>query len=60
MPKEKIFYSVSEVATLLKVTRQAILDRIARGTLEAIKIGEKAYAIPKKEVQKAQARRRKQ
>jgi len=55
--KEKMFYSVTELAKFLKVSRQAILDRIERGTLNAIKIGE-TYAIPEKEVARVAARRR--
>jgi len=59
MRQKKQFYSVTEVSNLLKVSRQAVLDRISRGTLKAIKISPKAYAILSKEVQKAIARKRK-
>jgi len=54
---KKDFYSITEVADLLGVSRQAILDRINRKTLEAIRIGEKAYAIHRNEVQKVLKRR---
>ena len=52
MPKAKDFYSVPELAKLLDVSRQAVLDRISRGTLKAVRFGAKIYAIPKKEVQR--------
>ena len=52
MPEMKDFYSVPELAKLLNVSRQAIIDRIRRGTLQAARFGEKIYAIPKKEVQR--------
>lgn len=54
----KDFYSVTEVADLLGVSRQAILDRINRTTLHAIRIGEKAYAISRNEVQRVIKRRK--
>ena len=50
MLEMKDFYSVPELARLLNVSRQAIIDRIKRGTLHAERFGEKIYAIPKKEV----------
>ena len=53
MEKTKIFYSITEVAKLLHVTRQAIFDRIQRGTLKAQKIGA-TYVISKKEVRRLQ------
>ena len=57
MPKAKDFYSVPELAKLLDVSRQAILDRIKRGTLKADRFGERIYAIPKKEVQRVTKRK---
>jgi excisionase family DNA binding protein len=38
--------SVSEAAELLGVSRQAVLDRIRRGTLQAEKVGD-SYVIPR-------------
>lgn len=38
--------SVTEAGELLGVSRQAVLDRIRRGTLQATKVGE-SYAIPR-------------
>lgn len=38
--------SVTEAAELLGVSRQAVLDRVRRGTLQATKIG-RDYAIPR-------------
>ncbi len=52
MLKAKDFYSVPELAKLLGVSRQAIIGRIKRGTLKAVRFGEKIYAIPKKEIQR--------
>ena len=52
MAAMKDFYSVPELAKLLDVSRQAIIDRIRRGTLHAVRFGEKIYAIPKKEVRR--------
>ena len=54
MVNDNEFYSVTDLAKALKVSRQAILDRIMRGTLKTIKIGE-TYAISKAEVKKALA-----
>lgn len=39
--------SVTQVAEDLGVSRAAVLDRIRRGTLEAIKVGD-TYAIPRR------------
>jgi excisionase family DNA binding protein len=58
MVKEKEFYSVPELAKLLNVSRQAISDRIQRGTLKAIRFGAKIYAIPAKEVKRVIAQRK--
>jgi len=45
MPMPEIV-SVSEAAELLGVTRQAVQDRIRRGTLQAEKVGD-TYVIPR-------------
>lgn len=55
--KKKEFYSVTETANLLKVSRQAIVDRITRGTLEATKIGA-TYIISKEEVDRIRTEKR--
>ena len=57
MLTDKEFYSVTELADLLKVSRQAISDRIRRGTLEAQKVG-KVYVIPKYEADRARSEKR--
>ncbi len=54
---KKELYSLTEVAKILKVSRQAIHDRIKRGTLEAQKIGE-IFVIPKHEVDRMRAEKR--
>ena len=43
------YFSVTEVATALKVTRQAIFDRINRETIKAEKIGNQ-FVITEKEL----------
>lgn len=57
MRHQKQLYSVTEVADLLGVTRQAIIDRINRGTLEAEKVGE-TFVIPKHEVDRMRVEKR--
>ena len=52
-----MLYSVTEVARILRVSRQAVIDRIRRGTLEAQKIGE-TYVIPKHEVDRVREEKR--
>ena len=47
--------SVTEAAGLLGVTRQAILDRVRRNTLQATKIG-RGYAIPRSALDAAAAK----
>ncbi|MBI4430967.1 MAG: helix-turn-helix domain-containing protein [Candidatus Omnitrophica bacterium] len=54
---KKDFYSVTEVADLLGVTRQAIIDRIKRGTLETMRLGH-VYMIPKSEADRVRAEKR--
>lgn len=44
--------SVSEAAAVLGVTRQAVLDRIKRGTLDATKVG-RQYVIRRPALAKA-------
>jgi excisionase family DNA binding protein len=46
--KNKEFLTVSEVAKLLGISREAILKRIKKGQLKATRIG-RNFAIPKKE-----------
>lgn len=46
---KETYFSVKEVADILKVSRPAIHDRIKRKTVEFIKIGNQ-YVIPKYEV----------
>jgi len=46
--KNKEFLTVSEVAGLLGISREAILKRIKKEQIKAIKIG-RNFAIPKKE-----------
>ena len=48
---------VGDVARLLKVSRQAVIDRIKRGTLEAQKVGE-VYVIPKHEAERVKSEKR--
>ncbi len=57
MAEHKTFYSVTELAKLLKVTRPAIFDRINRGTLKAQKVGA-TYIIPKNEVERIKSEKR--
>jgi len=57
MKKGSQFFSVTEVAKILGVSRQAIIDRINRGTLEAQKVGT-TFVIPKHEVDRVKAEKR--
>lgn len=39
IPSKKEFYSVSEVASILNITRQAVLKKINNGQIKAEKVG---------------------
>lgn len=47
---KKMFFSTSEVAKLLKVTRITIFQRIKNGSLKAEKFG-RNYLIPREEIE---------
>ncbi|HOW60028.1 MAG TPA: helix-turn-helix domain-containing protein [Candidatus Omnitrophota bacterium] len=47
-------YSVTEVADALKVSRQAIFDRINRGTLKAERIGNQ-FVITERELKRVKS-----
>jgi len=55
--KSTEFLSVTELSKILGVTRQAVIDRIRRGTLEAQKVG-KVFVIPKHEADRALSEKR--
>ena len=57
MAKKKMLYSVTELAKMLKVSRQAVIDRIRRGTLEVQRVGNQ-YVIPKHEVDRVKAEKK--
>lgn len=52
-----MFYSVTELAKMLKVSRQAIFDRIKRGTLNAEKVGA-TYVISRDEANRIKTEKR--
>ncbi len=45
------FYTPEELATMLKVTRQAVYNWIAQGRMEAVRIG-RTVRIPGEEVER--------
>ena len=47
--KNNDFYSVSELADLLGISRVAVFKKIKKGQIKAFKIG-RNYVIPKKEL----------
>ena len=47
--KDKAFFSTSEVAKLIGVSRVTIFNRIKRGEINADKVG-KTYLIPRSEI----------
>lgn len=47
--EEKIYYSTSEIASILGISRIAVFNKIKSGQIRAIKIG-RTYGIPKNEV----------
>ncbi len=47
--KNNDFYSVSELADLLEISRVAVFKKIKKGQIKAFKIG-RNYAIPKREL----------
>ncbi|OGZ32226.1 MAG: hypothetical protein A3H02_00780 [Candidatus Niyogibacteria bacterium RIFCSPLOWO2_12_FULL_41_13] len=47
--KNKDFFSVSELAQLLGISRIAVFKRIKKGQIKAVKIG-RFFAIPKEEL----------
>ncbi|OGH69636.1 MAG: hypothetical protein A2754_04250 [Candidatus Magasanikbacteria bacterium RIFCSPHIGHO2_01_FULL_47_8] len=49
MEKDKQFYSVSEVAKLLKISKVAVYKRIKAGKIEADRIGQ-LIVIPRAEI----------
>jgi len=46
---QKDYYTVSELAQLLGISRIAVFKKIKKGQIKAIKIG-RNFAIPKKEI----------
>ena len=48
--KEKEFLSVIQLAKILKISRVAVLKRINRGVIKAIKVG-RSFIIKSKDVQ---------
>lgn len=48
--QDKNYYTTSEYANLLGISRIAVFKRIKKGTLPAIKIG-RIYAIPKNQTE---------
>lgn len=52
MNKTKDFYSTSELANILKISRIAIFKKIKSGDIKAAKVG-RNFVIPKEEVLKA-------
>ena len=50
------YYSVTEVADALDVTRQAIFDRINRGTLKAERIGNQ-FVITDRELKRVKSKK---
>jgi excisionase family DNA binding protein len=48
--KDKLFFTTAEVASLLKVSRVTIFQKIKSGSLEAKKFG-RNYLIPREEIE---------
>jgi len=48
--EKKDYYSTSELAEILGISRVAVFKKIKKGNIKAIKIG-RIFAIPKKEVE---------
>lgn len=48
--KDKLFFTTAEVASLLKVSRITIFQKIKNGSLKAKKFG-RNYLIPRKEIE---------
>jgi len=46
--KNKEFYSITELAKLLSISRVAVFKRIKAGKIKAIRVG-RVYAIPREE-----------
>lgn len=46
----KLFFSVPEVAKILKISRMTIINRINKGLIKAEKIG-RNYIIPREEIE---------
>lgn len=47
---DKDFFSTSEIAKLLGISRIAVLKRIKKGKLSAVKVG-RNFVIPRKEIE---------
>lgn len=50
MDRTKAFYSPTEVARLLGLSSDTIINYIKAGTVFAIKLSERTYRIPRREV----------
>jgi len=48
---EKEYYSTSQLAKKLNITRQAVYKKVKKGQIKAIKVG-RSYAIPKEYAKK--------
>jgi excisionase family DNA binding protein len=48
--ENQMFFSTTEVAKLLKISRIAVFNKIKQGLIKAEKMG-RGYAIPRKEIE---------
>ena len=49
---EKIFYTITELATLMGISRIAVFNQVKLGKIYAIRVGN-SYVIPSEEAEKA-------